>query len=121
MSESMTMEQPTNPTPTPLANDPAARTETGEIIDRSATPPANEPAPEPKSESAAPATYTDFAAYEHELLGISNGTYDNLVVQRWSADNEHSITYQPDMDLHITCDFNYSPNCCGLRVSCNAR
>ena len=53
----------------------------------------------------------DFAAYEHELLGVSNGTFDNLVVQRWSADNEHSITYQPDMDLHITCDFNYSPNC----------
>jgi len=49
--------------------------------------------------------------YEHELLGISNGTFDNLVVQRWSADNEHAIVYQPDMDLHITCDFNYSPNC----------
>ena len=52
----------TNPTPTPLANDPAARTETGEIIDRSATPPTNEPAPEPKPGSAAPESYTDFSA-----------------------------------------------------------
>ena len=44
--------EPTNPTPTnpPLANDPAARTETGEIIDRSATPlPMNLPqSPNPK-------------------------------------------------------------------------
>ena len=64
------METPTNPTPTnpPLANDPAARTETGEIIDRSATPPANEPAPEPKSESAAPAIYTDFSVPEGHTL-----------------------------------------------------
>ena len=68
MSESMTMEQPTNPTPTPLANDPASRTETGEIIDRSATPPTNEPAAESKSESAAPATYTDFSVPEGHTL-----------------------------------------------------
>ena len=70
MTDSIVIEQPTNPTPTnpPLANDPAARTETGEIIDRSATPPANEPAPEPKSESAAPVTYTDFSVPEGHTL-----------------------------------------------------
>lgn len=68
MTESTVMEQPTNPTPTPLANDPAARTETGEIIDRSATPPANEPTPEAKPESAAPATYTDFSVPEGHTL-----------------------------------------------------
>jgi len=70
MTESTVLENPTNPPPTnpPLANDPAARTETGEIIDRSATPPANEPAPEPKSESAAPVTYTDFSVPEGHTL-----------------------------------------------------
>lgn len=64
------METPTNPTPTnpPLANDPAARTETGEIIDRSATPPATEPAPEPKSETSAPESYTDFSVPEGHTL-----------------------------------------------------
>ena len=68
MTESTVLENPTNPTPTPLANDPAARTETGEIIDRSATPPTNEPAPESKPESAAPATYTDFSVPEGHTL-----------------------------------------------------
>ena len=68
MSESTVLENPTNPTPTPLANDPAARTETGEIIDRSATPPANEPAPEPKPGSAAPESYTDFSVPEGHTL-----------------------------------------------------
>ena len=64
------METPTNPTPTnpPLANDPAARTEMGEIIDRSATPPANESAPEPKSETSAPESYTDFSVPEGHTL-----------------------------------------------------
>jgi len=52
-----------------LANDPAARTETGEIIDRSATPPANEPAPESKPESSgAPESYTDFSVPEGHTL-----------------------------------------------------
>lgn len=65
------METPTNPTPTnpPLANDPAARTETGEIIDRSTTPPANESAPESKPESSgAPESYTDFSVPEGHTL-----------------------------------------------------
>ena len=65
------METPTNPTPTnpPLANDPAARTEMGEIIDRSTTPPANESAPESKPESSgAPESYTDFSVPEGHTL-----------------------------------------------------
>jgi len=63
------METPTNPTPTnpPLANDAAARTETGEIIDRSTTPPANESAPKPES-SGAPESYTDFSVPEGHTL-----------------------------------------------------
>ena len=68
MTESTVMESPTNLTPPPLANDPAARTETGEIIDRSATPPANEPAPETKPESAVPESYTDFSVPEGHTL-----------------------------------------------------
>lgn len=66
----MTMEQPTTtPTNPPLANDPAARTETGEIIDRSATPPANTPAAEPKPEpAAAPDAYTDFSVPEGHTI-----------------------------------------------------
>jgi len=65
----MTMETQTNPTTNPpLANDPASRTETGEIIDQSAAPPANEPPAEPKPESGAPATYTDFTVPEGHTL-----------------------------------------------------
>ena len=69
MTDSTVMETPTNPTPTnpPLANDAAARTETGEIIDRSATPPANESAPKPES-SGAPESYTDFSVPEGHTL-----------------------------------------------------
>lgn len=70
MTDSTVLENPTNPTPTnpPLANDPAARTETGEIIDRSATPPTNEPAAEPKPETSAPESYTDFSVPEGHTL-----------------------------------------------------
>lgn len=57
-------------TETPLPNDPASRTETGEIIDRS-TPPANESAVEAKPESkpaGAPDAYTDFSVPEGHTL-----------------------------------------------------
>lgn len=37
--------------------------------------------------------------------------YENLVVQDWSSANIRTIKYSPNYDLHITCDFNYSPNC----------
>lgn len=65
----MTMETQANPTPTmeaPLANDPASRTETGEIIDQSA-PLVNEPAPKPET-SDAPSAYTDFSVPEGHTL-----------------------------------------------------
>jgi hypothetical protein len=65
-----TIETPTTPTTeTPLANDPAARTETGEIIDRSKpAEPAGNPA-EPKPESAgAPEAYADFSIPEGHTL-----------------------------------------------------
>ena len=44
-----------------------SRTETGEIIDRSTTPPANESAPKPES-SGAPESYTDFSVPEGHTL-----------------------------------------------------
>ena len=65
-----TIETPTTPTTeTPLANDPAARTETGEIIDRSKpAEPAGNPA-EPKPESVgAPEAYADFSIPEGHTL-----------------------------------------------------
>ena len=70
MTDSTVMETQTNPTTNPpLANDPASRTETGEIIDRSATHPTNEPAAEPKPEPAgAPESYTDFSVPEGHTL-----------------------------------------------------
>lgn len=56
-------------TETPLANSPEARTETGEIIDRSKpVEPSAEPAAEPKPESAAPDAYTDFSVPEGHTL-----------------------------------------------------
>jgi hypothetical protein len=67
-----TIETPTTPTTeTPLANDPAARTETGEIIDRSKpTEPAGNPAEPTKPESAvgAPEAYADFSIPEGHTL-----------------------------------------------------
>ena len=61
-----------NPTPNPMtpvmANDPAARTETGEIIDRSATPPADDPAPKPVEAKPEPVAYTDFSVPEGHTL-----------------------------------------------------
>lgn len=66
-----TIETPTTPTTeTPLANDPAARTETGEIIDRSKpTEPAGNPAEPVKPESVgAPEAYADFSIPEGHTL-----------------------------------------------------
>ena len=39
-----------------------------------------------------------------------NGEYNNgLVVKDFTDDNIKDITYQPEMDLHISCDFNVDP------------
>lgn len=72
MTDAMqTPTEPTTPmTETPLANDPAARTETGEIIDRSKpAEPAGNPAEPAKPESVgAPEAYADFSIPEGHTL-----------------------------------------------------
>ena len=41
-----------------------------------------------------------------------NGIYNNgLVIKDFSQENIKEINYQPDMDLHISCDFNVDPMC----------
>ncbi|MCQ2789864.1 MAG: phage terminase large subunit [bacterium] len=52
--------------------------------------------------------------YDDEYYRIfvlaQNGEYDKgLVVKDFSNENIKNIKYQPDMDLHITCDFNVDP------------
>ena len=67
-----TIETPTTPTTeTPLANEPAARTETGEIIDRSkpTEPAGDKPAPAATDKSVgAPEAYADFSIPEGHTL-----------------------------------------------------
>ena len=57
-------------TETPLANSPEARTETGEIIDRSkpAEPAGNLAEPKPESAAGAPEAYADFSIPEGHTL-----------------------------------------------------
>ena len=41
-----------------------------------------------------------------------NGEYNNgLVIKDFTDENVRDISYQPDMDLHISCDFNVDPMC----------
>ena len=41
-----------------------------------------------------------------------NGEYNNgLVIKDFTDANIKEISYQPDMDLHISCDFNVDPMC----------
>lgn len=41
-----------------------------------------------------------------------NGEYNSgLVVKDFSDENIKNISYQPEMDLHISCDFNVDPMC----------
>ena len=41
-----------------------------------------------------------------------NGEYNKgLVIKDFTDKNVKNITYQPDMDLHISCDFNVDPMC----------
>lgn len=41
-----------------------------------------------------------------------NGEYNNgLVIKDFGVDNIKDIKYQPEMDLHISCDFNVDPMC----------
>ncbi len=47
--------------------------------------------------------------YEHELLGIPNGSNDNTVTRYFTDENIADIEYCPDEPLHLTCDFNKDP------------
>jgi len=52
--------------------------------------------------------------YDEEYYNIfvlaKSGQYNKgLVVKDFTNDNIKSISYQPDMDLHISCDFNVDP------------
>lgn len=50
--------------------------------------------------------------YYNIFVLAQNGEYNNgLVVKDFTAENVREITYQPDMDLHISCDFNVDPMC----------
>ena len=49
--------------------------------------------------------------YERIWLGIADGKGSNLIVKGFSKDNIKPLFYQKDLDLHITCDFNYDPMC----------
>lgn len=49
--------------------------------------------------------------YQRIWLGIADGTGTNNIVKGFTNENIKPIFYQPDLDLHITCDFNYDPMC----------
>ena len=50
--------------------------------------------------------------YYNIFVLAQNGEYNNgLVVKDFTDANIKNITYQPDMDLHISCDFNVDPMC----------
>ena len=41
-----------------------------------------------------------------------NREYNNgLVIKDFTDENIKEIKYQPEMDLHISCDFNVDPMC----------
>lgn len=48
--------------------------------------------------------------YYNVFVLAQNGNYNNgLVVKDFTDENVKDITYQPEMDLHISCDFNVDP------------
>lgn len=50
--------------------------------------------------------------YYNIFVLAQNGEYNNgLVIKDFTDENVKDITYQPDMDLHISCDFNVDPMC----------
>lgn len=36
---------------------------------------------------------------------------ETKVIKNWSSDNIREVPYIPELDMHISCDFNMSPNC----------
>lgn len=49
--------------------------------------------------------------YSRIWLGIPDNSSTNNIVKGFGKDNIHPIFYQKDLDLHISCDFNYDPMC----------
>lgn len=49
--------------------------------------------------------------YETKYLNRPNRGNENFVVKYFTDENIKEIHYQPEFDLHITCDFNVDPNC----------
>ncbi|OLA78705.1 MAG: hypothetical protein BHW55_00285 [Candidatus Melainabacteria bacterium 35_41] len=49
--------------------------------------------------------------YEEEYLNKAPDLSAHTVVKHFTNDNIKPIFYQPDMDLHISCDFNVDPMC----------
>lgn len=50
--------------------------------------------------------------YYNIFVLAQNGEYNNgFVIKDFSDENIKEITYQPEMDLHISCDFNVDPMC----------
>lgn len=50
--------------------------------------------------------------YYNIFVLAQNGEYNNgLVIKDFTDANIKDISYQPDMDLHISCDFNVDPMC----------
>ena len=50
--------------------------------------------------------------YYNIFVLAQNGEYNNgLVIKDFTDENVKEISYQPDMDLHISCDFNVDPMC----------
>ena len=52
--------------------------------------------------------------YRINVLGEFGDYTSGLVVKNFTNDNIKPITYQPDMDLHLTWDFNVDPMSCIL-------
>lgn len=49
--------------------------------------------------------------YKKIWLGIPDDDSGNLIIRGFGKDNIRHLVYQADMDLHISCDFNYDPMC----------
>lgn len=51
----------------------------------------------------------DKSYYETFVLGKTGNYNENLVVKDFTNENVRDIQYQPDLDVHISCDFNVDP------------
>lgn len=51
----------------------------------------------------------DKSYYETFVLGKTGNYNENLVVKDFTNENVRDIKYQPDLDVHISCDFNVDP------------